>query len=84
MTLRAIILELINDRLIQAGTGASSVSLLGAKGLEFHPMGAASLASVQPWVAFFAALFGGLSAAAVFAYTCIKIWRLLKVPSQVE
>lgn len=85
MTLRAIILELLHDRVIQATSGTSAVSLMGAAGMEKHPITfAAILADIQPWVAFFATLFGGLSAAAAFVYACLKIHRMLKAPSARE
>lgn len=85
MSLRAIIIELIHDRVIQATSGTSAVSFMGAAGMEKHPLTIATvLAEVQPWVLFFATLFGGLSAAAGFVYACLKIRRMLKTPSARE
>lgn len=86
MTLRPLLLALVHDRVIQAGTGTSGVSLVGAAGIGRHPLDAATatLAHAQPWIAFFAALFGGLSAAATFVYVCLKIGRLLKNPQMRE
>jgi alpha-glucuronidase len=62
------------DRTIHAGVSSSGVSLWGS----------AQLADVQQYLALFAAFFGGLSAAAVFVYTCLKIWRLLKQPKALD
>lgn len=83
---RTIFAELIHDRVVQAGTGTSSVSLVGAVGVERHPLAVATaaLAEMQPWIAFFAALFGGLSALATFVYVCLKIHRMVKNPRAPE
>lgn len=86
-----ILIALINDRVIQAGTGTSGVSIVGAAGIGKHPLASATLdnvqpwlAGAQPWIALFAALFGGLSAAATFIYVCIKIRRLIQNPQARE
>lgn len=84
MTLRTILLALIHDRVIQAGTGTSTVSFAGAFGMAENRQALATLSGIQPWVAFFAALFGGLSAAAVFVYTCLRIRRMMQNPTAKE
>jgi ABC-type uncharacterized transport system permease subunit len=81
MTFKAALAEIIHDRVVQAGTGTSGVSLLGAKGLESASV---SFATYQPYVAFFAALFGGLSAFATFVYVCLKIRRMLRQPNSLD
>lgn len=71
-----------SDRAAQAGAATSGVSLWGS-----YSIGQASpelISQVQPWVAFFAAVFGGLSACATFVYVCIKIRRLLRNPRAAE
>lgn len=86
MNLRTILLSLINDRVVQAGTGSSTVSIAGAAGMAHDPMNWATslIGHAQPWIAFFAALFGGLSAFATFVYVCLKIRRLLNQPDARE
>lgn len=83
MTLRAIIADLLADRVIQAGTGTTAVSGLGAAGLAIHPLETATLliTQLQPWVAFFAALMGGILSVTLIVYTCLKIRRLLQNPA---
>jgi hypothetical protein len=83
-TVKTIISELITDRVVQAGTGTSTISFAGAIGVEHHRAALATLADVQPWIAFFAALFGGLSAFATFVYVCLKIARMLRNPRSAE
>lgn len=86
MNLRLIFLEIVRDRAVQAGTGSSTVSLAGAAGMSGDPLGWAAtfIGHAQPWIVFFAAIFGGLCSAATFILICIKIHRLLKQPKALE
>lgn len=62
------------DRIIHAGVSSSGVSLWGS----------VQLSHAQQYIALFAGLFGGLSAAAVFVYTCIRIYRLIRQPKALD
>lgn len=85
MSPREIIAELLNDRVIQAGVGSSSVTFVGAAGMTIHPLTLATmLADVQPWIAFLATLFGGLASLAAFVYACLKIRRMIQNPKALD
>lgn len=77
-TLKLIIAELVRDRLVQVGTGSSSLSIFGATQVNAAPP--EWVARVMPYIGLAAAVVGVLSGLATLVYAVLKIRRILKHP----
>lgn len=78
-TLKLILVELLHDRVVQAGTGSSSLSLFGATHVNAAPP--AWVAHVTTYIGLAAAIVGVLSGLATLVYAVLKIRRLLNNPN---
>lgn len=84
MSIRAILLSLIQDRVVVTGGGIGGGSLTVAKAADHTLLSVERLAQLQPYAVFFATVFGGVCSFLTGVYVCYKIYRLWKTPKALE
>jgi hypothetical protein len=84
MSIRAILLSLIQDRVVVTGGGIGGGSLTVAKAADHTILTVERLVALQPYAVFFATVFGGLCSFLTACYVAFKIYRLWKTPKALE